>query len=258
VQEAGHVAPFLFEFMDQPSLPASLHATLREVLAFHLHVTLGYYYRWAARSALDRAEREHLPLVTELGAGAAGFSQTLAALIRDRGDGVQVEISDLRPDAERYRQLEHAFPDLVHARTEPRDFITTPPESREALVVFSAAFHHIPPADREAAMRTLASRRVMIFESVTRTLPAMLGCAVGFLPALLTPLYFVRTSSGRWRRFLWCWLVPVAPVMVAWDGVVSCLRCWTEAEWRAELRRNGVAESSISFEKRGFSHLIGW
>ena len=86
----------------------------------------------------------------------------------------------------------------------------------------------------------------------------MIGCALGWLPGLLTPLYFLGTSVGRWRRFLWCWLIPVAPFMVAFDGVISCLRCWTEEEWRNELAKLGMNDSVVSAKHRGFSQMISW
>ena len=248
--------PFLFEFMDQSWIPASLHATLRDVLGFHLRVTLLNYYRWAADSTLATAQRTGVHRVSEVGAGAAGFSENLAKLIRERRADVEVEISDLRPDSERYRALEAAFPGILRARTESVDFVST--RSDAELVVLSAAFHHIPWAAREPVLRALSARRVMVFESVTRNVRSILGCAIGFLPAMATPLYFIGTPEGRWRRFVWCWLVPVAPIMVAWDGVVSCLRCWTEDEWRQELTRMGLDESAIAIERRGFSHVISW
>jgi hypothetical protein len=251
------LALFLFEFMDQSWIPASLHVTLREVLGFHLRVPLGYYYRWAAAEALSTAEREGLTVVAELGAGAAGFSETLATLIRERGAATGVQISDLRPDDVRYGALERAFPGIVLARRESEDFAVGPLPPK-GLLVMSAAFHHVPLAARPALLQKLAHRRVLIFESVTRTFLSMFGCAIGFLPALLTPVYFWRNPAGRWRRVAWCWLLPVAPLMVAWDGVVSCLRCWTEDEWRSQLQRAGVAPATVRIERRRLSHLIAW
>jgi hypothetical protein len=249
---------FLFEFMDQAWIPGSLHATLREVLEFHLRVTLFYYYRWAADEALKKARRIGAQRVLEMGAGSAGFSQTLASRIRDEHDHIQVEISDLRPNVEQYRILEQSFRGILHARTEPLDFLTTASGSEKNVTVLSAAFHHVPFGARQQILQSMATREVMIFESVTRNARSILGCAIGFLPAVLTPLFFFGNRSGRWRRFFWCWLIPAAPLMVAWDGVVSCLRCWTEEEWRSELKKVGVSEGAISTERRAFSHMISW
>lgn len=249
---------FLSEFMDQRWLPPSLHATLRDVLGFHLRVTLSYYYVWAARHALRRAREAGVRDIAEIGAGSAGFSEALAGLIRAEGGDIRVHVSDLHPQPERYRALEQLFPGILTAAAEPVDFVARQADFGGALVVLSAAFHHVPYAERPHMLRAMAGRRVMVFESVTRNLASMAGCAVGFLPALATPLYFLGTPIGRWRRFVWCWLIPVAPVMVAWDGVVSCLRCWTEDEWRRELAHVGIDRSVIAIERRRFSHMISW
>lgn len=252
------MAPFLFEFMDQEWIPRSLHATLRDVLGFHLHVTLLNYYGWAAESTLRTAGHLGASRVSEMGAGSAGFAQTLAKLIRDRRADMAVEISDLRPNVEQYRSLEAEFPGILHAKTESVDFVSAPDSSGDRVVVLSAAFHHVPYEARERVLRAMAPRNVMIFESVTRNLKSMAGCAIGFLPAMATPVYFFGTREGRWRRFFWCWVVPVAPLMVAWDGVVSCFRCWTEEEWRRELHRLGIQPDAITIERRGFSHVVSW
>jgi hypothetical protein len=244
--------------MDQKWIPASLHTTFREVLAFHLRVTLRNYYAWAAVEALKRMDRGGVRRVAEVGAGSAGFAETLAALIQNKHKKAVVEVSDLRPNEARYRELEAAFPGIIRARLDPIDFMRAPAHPSDTLVVMSAAFHHVPPAERASVLSALAGRKVLVFESVTRNTLSMLGCLIGCLPALLTPLYFFRMASGRWRRFFWCWVIPAAPVMVAWDGVVSCLRCWTDEEWRQQLRALGVKSESVSIERRGLSHMVSW
>jgi hypothetical protein len=36
-----------------------------------------------------------------------------------------------------------------------------------------------------------------------------------------------------WRRLLWTYLLPVVPLVAAWDGFVSCLRTYSVAELEA-------------------------
>jgi hypothetical protein len=68
---------------------------------------------------------------------------------------------------------------------------------------------------------------------------------------LLTP----RIRTWSWARLLLTYVVPVVPLLVLWDGVVSCLRSYRADELRAltagldegytwevgEYRRRGVA-----------------
>jgi hypothetical protein len=37
----------------------------------------------------------------------------------------------------------------------------------------------------------------------------------------------------RWSRLAWTYLLPAIPLVVLWDGIVSCLRSYTVPELRA-------------------------
>jgi hypothetical protein len=50
----------------------------------------------------------------------------------------------------------------------------------------------------------------------------------------------------RWSRLFWTYLVPVVPLMVLFDGVVSCLRVYTPDEMLAMAR--DVASDSYEWD----------
>jgi hypothetical protein len=94
-----------------------------------------------------------------------------------------------------------------------------------------------------------SAERVMVFEPLRKTLLSMLFVLGSTVPALLLPLWFLP-RAGRLRRFLWCWLVPIAPVIFWWDGLVTCTRLWTNREWQEalaqlNLRLGGTVRSSL-------------
>src|SRR4029079_6869281 len=113
--------------------------------------------------------------VVELGAGSAGFSEALARLVRQSGVPIEIAVSDLRPQPARYRALEAEFPGVIRARTEPFDFVQHASALDDAVVVMSAAFHHVPPNERGRVIGALgAARYRIIAESVTQNLPSMM------------------------------------------------------------------------------------
>ena len=91
------------------------------------------------------------------------------------------------------------------------------------------AFHHFRPADARAILASAVRDRqgIAIFEATSRT-PAALGMmlAVPLVVWLLTPLI----RPFRWSRLFWTYVVPVIPVAIMFDGVVSCLRSYTPGE----------------------------
>ncbi|MEO8596548.1 MAG: hypothetical protein ABI759_24740 [Candidatus Solibacter sp.] len=255
------VGPFyLFEFMDLPWLPESLRTTVREVLEICLGEPPRQYYDWVVRELLERAQREGIRTIVELGAGTAPLSHRLGAIQKQTGGGITIEVSDLYPDVPLYQSLEKQFPGVIRGRIQPLDF-SRPLEFQPAtLLALSGSFHHIPPGRRGAVLESLSGHRVAIFEPLQRNLPSLLTALGGVIPGLMTPFFYLRKrSTGHARRMFWCWLVPLAPLIIVWDGLVSCLRCWTEAEWRHAFGETNLREpKTLAFRTEALSHWIFW
>jgi hypothetical protein len=224
----------LFEFMDQNWLPAGLRFTLREILECGNSLPFRPYYEWVAGEIRRSAGEVGFTTVVELGAGSAPITRHLAKE-RER-DGVRLVPCDLVPDSACYRALESAYPERVVPIYSPVDFCEQRRWDPDTLLVISGAVHHVPAPGRRRVIESLAESAdaVMVFEPLRRTPMSALFCLLSLVPSFLLPLWFIG-RPGRARRFLWCWLVPVAPLMFYWDGVVSCLRQWTKEEWSVGL-----------------------
>jgi hypothetical protein len=224
---------FLFEFLDLAWLPDSLLLTLRDVLELCLEDRFLGYYRSVVNELLEIVNAEGQTNLMELGAGTAPLSRRLAQrLLSRRSSPLVVEVSDLYPDRDVYRGLEQEFPGVIKPFYEAVDFSSTLPVKNGSLLVFSASFHHIPFERRIAVLQSLAQHRVVVFEPLRPNLWAVVLCMLDFFPGLLTPLFFLtKRTSGHGRRFLWCWALPIAGLMIGWDGIVSLLRVWSPAEW---------------------------
>lgn len=250
--------PHLFEFMDQSWVPASIRTTLLEILHFSDSPPFQNYYGWVADETLRIAEEAKTTVIVELGAGTAPLTKLLVA--DKRATGLTLLVCDLTPEAAVYDDLRSRFPGQVQAIYEPVD--VSQPRSWEpgTLLVLSATFHHLPPAIRPAVIRALTASadRVLVTEPVRKQLTSILFCLCSIVPSLLLPLAMLA-RPGRLRRILWCWLLPVAPVMFWWEGFISCLRQWSDPEWDQELR---VALAGTNrpwkVSHRLFYQLITW
>jgi hypothetical protein len=244
--------PHGFEFMDLEGLPQSLRGTLRDILECGNSQPFRGYYDWVAERVASVARERGCTRIVELGAGTAPITRILAASI-ERGDvelpGCTLSPCDLNPDHAAYRQLEATYRGLVRPEYESVDF--SRPRGRwpkGTLVFLSATLHHIPVQDRATVVQGLAQSAdsVLVFEPLRKTVLSGLFCCLSLFPALLCPLiYFNRPE--RWRRFLWCWLIPAAPLMFVWDGLVSCARQWSRQEWLARLsgERAAAVEETV-------------
>jgi hypothetical protein len=248
---------FLFEFMDLKWVPPSLRATIHDALDSCLGAAPRRYYEWVAREILELVKRDPTGTIVELGAGTAPITRALAGAIEGRGD-ISLLVSDLYPDRELYRALEEMYPGVVRAELGPTDFSRPMDFPQGSLLVLSAAFHHLPPAVRVDVLKVLSAYRVAVFEPLRRNPASLFLCLFGFVPAIRTPLLFWNQRPGNWRRVFWCWVMPLATLIIVWDGLVSCLRCWNEKEWKDHLA--GVVEEGhpVVVKAEGFNQMVVW
>lgn len=219
---------FLFEFMDHPRTPKFLRETLLNVLDY-CNTDFRPYYREIAEDIAQIANERGLTTLVELGAGLAPLTRQLACL---QGSGFTLIPCDLYPETDAWAELEKDFPDSVQPVYEPVDLMVHRDWGERSAVILCATLHHIPPGLRRETLLALheSADCVLIFEPVRKTPFSMFLVLFALIPALLTPVFHI-SRPGNLRRFLFCWLVPIVPLMFVWDGLVSCLRQWSHKEW---------------------------
>ena len=249
--------PHLFEFMDLNWLPASLHATLREILECGNARPFRPYYEWVAAEVKRELAASGCENVVELGAGTAPITRVLA---REPGlDGVKLIVCDSQPDAATYADLEKRHAGMVIAKRAPVDFSQPQDWPAKTLLLLSGTFHHIPPDQRAAVLEsvTRSADQVMVCEPLRKTFLSMGFVLFSVVPAVILPLWFLA-RPGKAKRFFWCWLFPVAPIMFWWDGFVSCLRMWTDREWSNNLREVVPRDRTPGVSHSLFSQMVVW
>ena len=125
--------------------------------------------------------------------------------------------------------------------------------------MLSNSFHHFRPEDarRILADAVRARRGIAVMEWVERRLASILFTVIASIVSIfVTP--FIRPF--RLSRLVLCWLVPLIPITVLVDGIVSCLRAYSVPEleelvaqvpgsaayeWRAERLPYGALATTL-------------
>jgi len=129
-----------------------------------------------------------------------------------------------------------------------------------------SSFHHFGPTQAREILRDamVKDRGIAVFELARRDAKTLLAiCMMPFLVMLLTP----RIRPFLWSRLLWTYLVPVVPMAIGFDGLVSCFRAYGLEELE-EMRKEmeeapGPKEYcwELGVERTGFlpvTFLIGY
>jgi hypothetical protein len=147
------------------------------------------------------------------------------------GTPVRVRLTDLQPNMAAFARIALATNGSVTGEVRPVSADAVPADLTGFRTMFSA-FHHFAPADARRVLADAAARgtTIAIFEATRRDMRAvLLMCLTPLFVLLSTP--FIRPF--RWSRLLLTYVVPVVPLAVMFDGIVSCLRTYTPAELRA-------------------------
>jgi hypothetical protein len=144
------------------------------------------------------------------------------------GKPVQILLTDRFPSETAMQFTTQAAGELVHYLAEPVDATHVSPALKGVRTLFTA-FHHFPPHAAQAILQNAVDHRqgIAIFEQTRRHPLAFLLMLVLPLLALLT-VPFMRPF--RWSRLFWTYVLPAIPCVLCVDGIVSCLRTYSEDE----------------------------
>ncbi len=173
--------------------------------------------------------------ILDLCSGAAEPVLTVQEELASRGVNVSVTVTDLYPNQEVFHRLEASRQPRVRCLYQSVDAVRVP-NDLPGFRTFFSAFHHFRP-EKAAAILADCVRRgrgIGIFEYTERSLLRW-GPLILLMPALVwaaTP--FIRPRSVA--RLLWTYLIPVVPLVAAWDALVSVLRSYLPDELLALAR----------------------
>lgn len=180
--------------------------------------------------ALRRSGQERL---VDLCAGGGGPLWTILEALGREGLRPQAVITDLFPNRGAFERMAALSGGQITPELRPVNAADVPADLAGLRVVFNA-FHHLPPDVARGVLASAVRDRqpIAIFEVVNREPLSLLGML--FAPLTFTlSLPFLRPF--RWAWVLWT-LIPVLPLFVLWDGVVSWLRIYTAPELRAMVQ----------------------
>lgn len=220
----------LVELEDLPWLPAPVRDAATGYLQLMIHQSDVFA---PAVPLLARAvSRTGASRIVDLCSGGGGPWRRLAGALRDAGAARPVLLTDRYPNpgaAAAVRGGDPATPVALHP--EPID-ATQVPSSLEGFRTIFSAFHHFRPADARTVLADAVAdgAPIAIFEGTKRN-------PTCFLFMLLTPLLVVLGMPAvrpfRVTNLLFTYLLPLVPLVVLWDGIVSTLRTYHVEELRA-------------------------
>lgn len=239
--------------------------TVRDYATGYLRyiISLTDTYRVAAPLLVDALKRCGTSTILDLCSGAGGPWLRLQDQLRALGYPVQVTLTDRYPNSDAMEYIERLGRTDLHYSPIPTD-ARTASTGPTVLRTLCTSFHHFSPEDAQAilAAAVASGDGIAVLEVTERSLRAL--CAI-----LPTPLFaWIGTPwirPFRWSRLFLTYCIPLVPLLLLFDGIVSICRSYTSAEL-LELARAADPASDyewssgqrpVPFTPMNVTYLIG-
>lgn len=234
----------LIEFEDLPGIPRAVRDGGTDLLDL-LFGRVGFYRALAPR-LIALMEATGTSTLVDLCSGGGGGALAMRAEMERLGRrDVDLLLTDRYPSEAAIARIGQLRDARVRYRAESVDALDAPRELRGIRTIFGA-LHHFVPTDAQRLMQSAvdASVPIALFDVAAsptlRKFPvwiAPFAALVNMLALFVVALLLVPlVRPFRWSRVLLTYVVPLIPLLFAWDGTVSALRAYTPEELLAMTR----------------------
>ena len=217
------------EISDEPWCPQGIRNGVTDYC--RLVTELSGIYNAVAPLMIDALDWTGGRQVLDLGSGGGGPWLRLQPLLRKMGMDVTVCLSDHNPDVVAFERASRLSGNAITYHAELVDATRVPSGLPGFRTMFSA-FHHLNPGQAHAALADAVAQGegIAVFEMGGQRSVFMLLAVLPVPVRVLLAVPFFRPF--RWSTLLWTYLVPLLPVVLLLDSIVSVLRTYNSEELR--------------------------
>ena len=215
----------LFEIEDQKWIPSFLRDFATDFLQFGANKFDMYKgIIPVIEKGMDIAKSDK---VNDLGSGGGGGWPKIIEHLKETKPNVEVILSDYYPNLKAFEYIK-SKEEAIDYIAEPVDALNGNLDNNNLQTMF-LSFHHFNPKDAKQILQNAVNNKavLLVAESQDRSIPSLL--AMFFSPIslwLMTPM--IRPFS--FLRILFTYFIPILPIFVWWDGIVSSLRTYSKVE----------------------------
>ena len=244
------------ELHEQPWFPSSIRDEITDALQFGFNLFKVYSpVAPLLQHALDFTRSRS---IVDLCSGGGGPWLDLSRKLQSRkleGDprALQIWLTDKYPNLRAFENVRTVGENPIAFYPGSVDAMKVPGELKGLRTMFTS-FHHFSPEEARAILQNAvdAGEGIGIFEATRRAL-STIGLMFAWVLMLFVCTPWIRPF--RWSRLLWTYLLPIIPLVLLFDGVVSCLRTYRPQELRGIVEKLNAAE--YQWESGEHSSAIG-
>jgi hypothetical protein len=216
------------EIHEQPWCPSFLRDGVTDALQFGFN--LFKTYGPIAPDLQSAIDAERSGSIVDLCSGGGGPWLDLSRKLHRKQGTLQIWFTDKYPNHAAVQNIENDSKNRITLYPQPVDAANVPRGLKGLRTMFTS-FHHFAPDTARAILQNAVDARssICVFE-ISRRSPSTIALTFAFVFALWAGTPWIRPF--RWSRLFWTYVVPVIPIVLLFDGIVSCLRTYSPKELR--------------------------
>lgn len=241
----------LFEFEDLPWFPDWLrqHMTLY-IVALHRLMRTQDLIAPLLKRCLDKSSRK---TIIDLCSGAGGPMREVMQILRQaKGyEEVELTLSDLYPNKMAAAEVNQAAYAGIRYKAEPVD-ATNVDLALGGVRSMICSMHHMRPEVAQKILQDAASKNqpICVFE-ISDNAPPIWGWWVGVFFGIFSVLFLTLLIRPiTWRQLFFTYVIPILPLLIAWDGAVSNARTYTKKDLETLL--SGIKSTNYKWDIGSF------
>lgn len=197
---------------------------------FHFQMTTFDLYQPSVDLLAQALRHSGKQLSVDMCSGGSGPLALIQRQLKRRyGLDIAVRLTDKFPNLPAFEKIIGEAEGEISFSTESID-ATNVPDTLDGFRTIFSAFHHFPPALATRILQDCVDKHapIGIFELSNRSLSAFLQVLMAGPISIFFITPFLKPLS--WQRFLWTYVLPVIPFLLAFDGTGSNLRAYAPNE----------------------------
>lgn len=216
----------LFEFEDLSWFPKNIRNYGTDFLQF---VSNQFdFYRSVIPILQKGIEKSETNTIIDLCSGGGGGWKKISEHLKNGKVNFKVIFTDFYPNIVAFQKAIKQDPEVFSFEKKSINALDVPSELKGLRTMF-LSFHHFKPDDAKQILKNAvdANQPITIFEGQERNIGNVIKFMLSPINVLLTAPFIKPFKIGR---IFFTYLIPIVPLFVLWDGVVSALRTYTIPE----------------------------
>ncbi len=182
--------------------------------------------------------------IVDLGSGGGGGLIWLNSWLKKNYPNLRIILSNYYPNIPAFIYTEKQADNFEYIE-KPIDARDVPPDLKGLKTLF-LTLHHFKPEDAKNILQNAirSNSSIAVFEAQESSFKSIIAMLLSPLSVIFT-IPFIRPF--KIGRIIFTYLIPIVPLFVLWDGVVSCLRTYSVKEMN-DLITNVTGKEDYDWE----------